>query len=203
MIHQKNSHFIRIVKFLFFFGLLSINGIAQTENEKPIKSGYLKLQLGLSISNHVVPQFFFEYQKDLGKNWQFGISYEQSIGDDHGNSEEYNFTYRTLSFNGYYKSKVLFERVFWTVGAGIGAVNFSYTKYRSGFGETDIKRFEPIFNVSMTLNVKITKSIYLVSSPLIFIPIPPNRVYISPINTDGGYFFSATLLPFGIKIKLR
>lgn len=140
---------------------------------------------------------FFEYQKDLKKkNWQYGISFEQKnhlydAATDHFNSLASNLS--LLSYNHYYKLKLYKDRVFWTSGLGVGIANVNW----DGNNKIGI-----VVNGSITLNVRITKRIYIETSPLLVL-LPFNRVYYSPMNvstyTDlyGGPFF-----PFGFKVKL-
>ncbi len=183
---------------LTLFGSLSYTiGYSQT-NEKIPKPAFLSFQTGAFVDGYNSFGFraFFEYQKDLKKNWEYGISFEQSVhlfraATDHYNSLSSNISF--LCYNHYYKLKLFKDRVFWTTGLGAGVANVNW----DGNNKIGI-----VFNGSVTLNVRITKRLYIETSPLLVL-LPFNRVYYSPINvstyTDlyGGPFF-----PIGFKVKL-
>ncbi len=173
------------------------HGYAQTIEKLP-KPAYLSFQSGAFVDgyNSFGVRAFFEYQKDLKKNWQYGISFEQKshlfrAATDHFNSLSSNLS--LLSYNHYYKLKLYKDRVFWTSGLGVGIANVNW----DGNNKIGI-----VFNGSVTLNVRITKRLYIETSPLIILP-PVNRFYYSPMNVStysdlyGGPFF-----PIGFKVKL-
>ncbi len=187
------------VKYLliFLFEFASTFGFAQTL-EKPRKTDYLTVQTGFIVDgyNSVGIRTFFEYQKDIKNNWQYGISYEHSrhfgffLTD-----QQYDLSSNLsqLSINGYYKLNLIKDRLFWTIGIGIGALHLNWE---------DKDSFGPTANASITLNIRITKRIYLESSPLIVF-FPFNRIYYSPMNIEHfDSFYAFTFFPFGIKIKL-
>ncbi len=183
---------------ILLLGLLYGTGFSQTDNEKSIKNDYLTFQTGFIVDgyNSLGVQTFFEYQKDLKNNWQFGISYEHSrhlgflITDQPYNL---NSDLRQLSLNGYYKLNLIKNRLFWTGGLGIGALHVNWNNNDS-FGVT--------INASLTLNIRITKRLYFESSPLIVV-MPFNRIYFSPMGIDHyDYFYALTFFPVGIKVRL-
>lgn len=159
---------------------------------------YLLFQTGLMIDgyNSMGVRTFFEYQKDIKGNWQYGISYENSrhltsAATDHLNELPTNLD--ILSINGYYKLNLLKDRLFWTAGVGFGGVH-AYWNDRDKFGL--------VANASITLNIRITKRIYFESSPLVVF-LPSNRLYLSSMNIDTfDGFYAFTFFPFGIKVKL-
>lgn len=179
------------------FLLGSMKGFSQTKEKQP-KSSYLSVQTGFMYDGYesLGARAFFEYQKDLKKNWQYGISFEQSIslfmgGTDNPNSFPTNLT--ILCYNHYYKLKIYKDRVFVTSGLGAGVLN-AYWK--------DNYKIGPTINASITLNVRLNKKIFLETSPLVLI-MPFHRVYYSTINT-GPFtnYYSITVFPIGLKIKL-
>lgn len=181
-----------------FLGLLCAKGFSQTDKETIIKYDYLIFQTGFIYDayNSLGVRTFFEYQKDLKNNWQYGISYEHSrhfgfLMTDH--LYDLNSNLSQLSLNGYYKLNLIKDRLFWTGGLGIGALHVNWDDNDS-FGAT--------INASLTLNIRITKRLYFETSPLIVL-IPFNRIYYSPMNIDHfNNFYAITFFPFGIKVKL-
>jgi len=187
-------------KYLLFvlFGLLRINGFAQTGENIVRKTDYLSFQTGFIVDgyNSLGIRTFFEYQKDLKKNWQLGISYEHSRHFGFFMTDQLydlDSDLSQISLNGYYKLNLIKDRLFWTGGLGIGVLHVNWDD-NDGFG--------PTINASLTLNVRLTKRIYLEASPLLAF-IPSNRVYYSPMNIDHfNDFYAFTFFPFGLKVKL-
>jgi hypothetical protein len=98
-----------------------------------------------------------------------------------------------LSINGYYKLNLFKDRLFWTGGLGIGALHVNWDDNDS-FGAT--------LNASLTLNIRVTKRIYVETSPLIVL-MPFSRIYYSPMNIDHfDNFYAFTFFPIGLKVKL-
>lgn len=190
---MHNKHLLTLLMVLLF-----INVYSQTNNEKPQAVDYLSVQTGLLLDRYysMGVRTFFEYQKDVKKNWQFGISYENTQHNgiyvtDQLDEIESNLS--LLSLNGYYKMNLIRNRLFWTVGFGFGAVHLNWD---------DNNRFGVAVNTSLTLNVRVTKRIYIETSPL-FLLFPANRVYFSTMSVLNYTDFSAyTLCPIGIKVKL-
>jgi len=187
-------------KYLLFvlFGLLRINGFTQTDENIIRKTDYLAFQTGFIVDgyNSLGIRTFFEYQKDLKKNWQFGISYEHSRHFGFFMTDQLydlDSDLSQISLNGYYKLNLIKDRLFWTGGIGIGALHVNWDD-NDGFG--------PTINASLTLNMRLTKRIYLEASPLLAF-LPSNRVYYSPMNIDHfNDFYAFTFFPFGLKVKL-
>jgi len=188
----------KIFLLLLLFGLLRINGFTQTDENIIRKTDYLAFQTGFIVDgyNSLGIRTFFEYQKDLKKNWQFGISYEHSRHFGFFMTDQLydlDSDLSQISLNGYYKLNLIKDRLFWTGGIGIGALHVNWDD-NDGFG--------PTINASLTLNVRLTKRIYLEASPLLAF-IPSNRVYYSPMNIDHfNDFYAFTFFPFGLKVKL-
>ncbi len=190
---------MRKIYLLFgLFGLLYINGFSQTDETENAKTDYLTFQSGFIVDgyNSLGIRTFFEYQKDLKKNWQFGISYEHSRHLGFFMTDQLydlNSNLSQLSINGYYKLNLIKDKLFWTGGIGVGALHVNWDDNDS-FGAT--------INASLTLNIRITKRLYFESSPL-FVLMPFNRIYYSPMNIDHfDNFYAFTFSPFGIKVKL-
>ena len=188
----------KIFLLLLLFGLLRINGFAQTDENIVRKTDYLSFQTGFIVDgyNSLGIRTFFEYQKDLKKNWQFGISYEHSRHFGFFMTDQLydlDSDLSQISLNGYYKLNLIKDRLFWTAGVGIGALHVNWDD-NDGFG--------PTINASLTLNMRLTKRIYLEASPLLAF-LPSNRVYYSPMNIDHfNDFYAFTFFPFGLKVKL-
>ena len=166
--------------------------------EKQPKPNYLSFQTGgmVDIYNSFGVRTFFEYQKDLKKNWQYGISYEHvrhlgRAATDHSDNLSSNLS--LLSFNYYYKFKLYKDRVFWTSGLGAGVVHLNWE---------DNDDFGPTVNASITLNIRVTKRFYIETSPLIVLA-PVNRFYYSPMNASSYKdFYAGTFFPIGFKVRL-
>lgn len=63
-------------------------------------------------------------------------------------------------------------------------------------------RFGVTANASLTLNIRVTKRIYLETSPLVVL-LPLNRVYYSRMDIESfNNFYAFTFFPFGVKVKL-
>ncbi len=193
---DKNDMIIKN-SFFLFLGLLCANAFSQTRSDT-INTDYLTVQTGFIVDgyNSVGIRTFFEYQKDLRKNWQYGISYENSRYFGFFKTDQLydlNSNLSQLSVNGYYKLNLIKNRLYWTGGFGVGALHVNWDD-KDSFGTT--------INASLTLNIRITKRLYLESSPLIVF-MPFNRVYYSPMNIDQfDNFYAFTFFPFGIKVKL-
>ena len=183
--------------FLCTLIFLSICGFSQ-EDGNTFKPGFLAFQSGFIIDgyNSLGIRTFFEYQKDIKKNLQYGISYEHSRHFGFARTDQMydlDSDLSLLSINGYYKLNVIKDRLFWTAGLGIGALHVNWGG-NDGFGAT--------VNASLTLNIRILRRIYLESSPLLVL-LPCDRVYYSLVNIDHfDNFYAFTFFPFGIKVKL-
>ena len=183
---------------IFMAGFLAVNGLQAQTNENLRKPDYLTFQTGAIVDryNSLGIRTFFEYQKDLKGNWQYGISYEHSrhfgfFASDHPDAFETNLS--LLSLNGYYKINLIRDRLFWTAGLGVGGVH-AYWDDNDKIGTT--------INASVTLNIRLTKKIYFESSPFIVL-LPSNRIYFSTMNAENAdNFFALSLFPFGVKVKL-
>ena len=110
---------VKLILTLFFF---NINVYSQTKEILP-NPNYLAIQSGLMADGYNSMGFrtFFEYQKDVKKNWQYGISYEhvRHLGiaaTDHSDNLSSNLSLLILNY--YYKLKLYKDRVFWTSGLG-------------------------------------------------------------------------------------
>ncbi|MDD2197097.1 MAG: hypothetical protein PHE03_08810 [Bacteroidales bacterium] len=190
---MRTKYFIFLV-----LGLQFLNGFSQTDEVKTAKPAYLTFQTGFIVDgyNSIGIRTFFEYQKDLRENWQFGVSYEHSRHFGFFLTDQLydlNSNLSQLSLNGYYKLNLIRDRLFWTVGIGAGALHVNWDNNDS-FGAT--------INASLTLNIRVTKRIYFESSPLIALA-PFNRAYYSPMKIDHfNNFYAFTFFPFGLKVKL-
>lgn len=164
----------------------------------PATSDYLSFQSGFLLDGYNTTgiRTFFEYEKDLKGNWQYGISYEHSRHFFFAATDqlyELSSNLSLLSMNAYYKLNIIRERLFWTAGIGIGAVHLNWN-------EQD--RVGATVNASLSLNMRLSKRIYLECSPLIVL-IPVDRIYFSTMNADHfTNFYAMTFFPFGFKVKL-
>ncbi|MFD1552564.1 hypothetical protein DNU06_15660 [Putridiphycobacter roseus] len=83
--------------------------------------------------------------------------------------------------------------MFWTAGFGVGVLHVFWD---------EINKFGPTVNASLTLNFRISKRIYIETAPL-FVILPINRIYYSPIKTnDINHFYAVSAIPIGLKVKL-
>ena len=182
---------------VILFGILPLKSNSQNNIEFR-NTDYLAFQTGMTIDsyNSLALRTFFEYQKDLKGNWQYGISYEHSrhfasAATDH--LDELSTNLSLLSGNVYYKLNAIKDRIFWTTGIGLGVVHANWN---------DNDKIGGTINLSMTLNLKLSKRIYLETSPLIII-LPANRFYYSTMNAATyESFYAVNIFPFGLKIKL-
>ena len=166
--------------------------------EKINKPSYFSFQTGAMMDsyNSFGVRAFFEYQKDLKKNWQYGISLEQKIhlfraATDHPNSLATNLS--LISYNHYYKLKLYKDRVFWTCGLGAG-IGYVYFKDYHKVGVTA--------NASITLNIRVTKKLFIETSSLLVL-LPFNRGYYSPMNVSTyPNLWAGTFFPIGFKVRL-
>lgn len=182
--------------------IILISSLTFNSYSQPIenlrKPDYLVFQTGFIVDsyNSMGIRTYFEYQKDLLTNWQYGVSFEHSrhftsFATDIPDELVTNLT--LMSFNYYYKLNLVKEKLFWTTGFGVGAVH-------ANWGNSD--KIGPTVNVSLTLNIKLSKRIYFESSPLIVL-IPSYRFYYSPMNAENHKnFYALPFFPFGIKVKL-
>lgn len=183
---------------LFFLLFLSLLGLSQPNQENEQKAGYLSFQTGFIVDgyNSLGVRTFFEYQKDLKKNWQMGISYEHSRHFGFFMTDQLydlNSNLSQLSVNGYYKLNLVKDKLFFTSGLGVGALHVNWD---------DKDNFGVSVNASLTLNIRVTKRFYIEASPLVIL-FPFNRVYYSPMNIDHfDNFYAFTFFPFGFKVKL-
>lgn len=189
-----------MTKFYLLFlmaGICNLHGFAQTAEIEIPRADYLTFQTGLIQNgyNSLGIRTYFDYQKDLKKNWQWGISYEHDQHFGHLWSDVRNLETNVslLSLNGYYKLQLVRDKFFFTAGLGIGAAHVNWDN-QNDFGLTA--------NVSLTMNIRLSKRIYLESAPF-FVLLPSNRVYYSPMNVEEfSDFWAFTLFPIGIKVKL-
>jgi len=189
---MKKYELLIIVTILFSY----ITANAQVE--EPLRANYLSAETGLAATNFKVAAFryAFEYQKDINRNWQYGIAYErmQSMGDTwfllhHG--EQLKSSQSILSVNAYYKLFPKSKRVHLSPGLGVGIIHMNW-------GETNKVRLA--INASLTVNVRVSNRVYLQFSPAFVLG---NRAYFSPFKYAGfNYFFSYNVIPFGVKVRL-
>lgn len=177
-----------------FIALINTIAISQLEEDRP---DYLSIQTGFNINryNSFGIRTFFEYQKDLKNNWQFGISYEHTRHIGYLFTDLYGppTNLSQLNINGYYKFNLIKDRLFWTAGFGIGALHLNWD-------EQD--RLGATINASLTLNIRVSKRIYIETSPLIIL-FPTNRIYYTPLKLESfNHFLSAPVLPIGLKVKI-
>ena len=190
---------------IFIIGFLTVNMLRAQKTEHFRKLDYLSFQTGAIVDryNSLGIRTYFEYQKEVSGNLQYGISYEHSrhfafFATDHSdalptNSDALPTNLSLLSLNAYYKINLLKGRLFWLAGLGIGGVH-AYWNTKDKIGAT--------VNASFTLNLKLTKKLYFESSPFIVL-LPTNRMYFSTMNTEHyNDFFALSLFPFGLKVKL-
>ena len=178
--------------------LLTAQSIFAQDTSIKIKNHYLSIQSGGMVNgyNSIGLRTFLEYQKDLKGNWQYGISYENvrhlfRDATDHPNSLNSNFS--ALSLNSYYKINAIKNRLFWTIGLGLGVIHVNWDQQ---------DKVGICSNASLTLNFRISKKVYIETSPLVVL-LPVNRIYVSNIKVDnyqGLYAFTA--FPIGIKVKI-
>ncbi len=175
----------------------STHGYTQTiQAEKP-RADYLSFQTGFIQNgyNSLGIRTYFEYQKDIVKNWQWGISYEHSqhFGHIWSDVRDLDTDVSLLSVNGYYKLQLVKDKFFFTAGLGVGVVHVNWD-VNNDFGLTA--------NASLTMNIRLSKRIYLESAPFLVL-VPSNRVYYSPLNVEKfDNFVAFTLFPIGVKFKL-
>ena len=167
-------------------------------NDYFIKYNYLTFQTGFLVDNYNSLGFrmFFEYKKDQKYFWQYGISYENvrhftRFATDHPMELETNLN--LLCLNYYYKLFLYRERVFIEPGIGVGGVHVFWDDY---------DKFGVVVNASITLNVRVTKKIFIETSPL-FILTPSNRIYFSTMKVKNYHnFYAFSFFPFGLKFRL-
>jgi len=199
------------IKLLVLIFSICCSFIANSQSKSDTcKIDYLAFETGMVMDgyNSLGIRTFFEYQRDVRKNWQWAISYEHSrhlgfVATDQMYELETNLS--LLCANWYYKLNLLKNRIFWNIGLGVGIVHADWEQiYRSGT-YSDLEHHNSIgatVNASITLNIRITRRIYFESSPLILF-LPSDRVYYSPMNAGHfSSFYAYTFFPFGIKVKL-
>ncbi|HKJ42362.1 MAG TPA: hypothetical protein VKA27_09715 [Sunxiuqinia sp.] len=185
------------ISFLILLFAVSTNLYAQT-NEEISKADYLSVKTGFIVDryNSLGLTTYFEYQKDLKQNWQYGIAYEHSthlgfLATDQLYQLSSNLS--LLSLNGYYKLNAIKDKLFWEFGLGIGGAHVNWDN-NNAFGVT--------VNTSLTLNMKLSKRIYVEASPLIIL-LPADRVYFSTMDVDHfSSFYAFSFFPVGIKVKM-
>ncbi|MBC7450394.1 MAG: hypothetical protein H7259_02785 [Cytophagales bacterium] len=183
---------------LILIPFLFIENISAQIPEKPRRPDYLSLQTGFVIDgyNSMGIRTFFEYQKDLKNNWQYGISYEHTSHFGYFVTDRHNelpTNLSVLNVNAYYKLNAIKDRLFWTAGLGTGLLHINWD---------NSNKVSLCVNASLTLNIRITKKLYIETAP--FFPILPiNRCYFSTVNIEGyNNFFACAFFPIGIKVKL-
>lgn len=184
--------------FIFILFVFASSSLYSQTSDDVEKSDYLSFKSGFIIDryNSVGITTFFEYQKDLKGNWQYGVSYEHSTHFGFFATDQLYDLSSNLSLlclNGYYKLNAIKDKLFWSAGLGIGVAHVNWDN-NNAFGAT--------LNASLTLNFKLSKRIYFEASPLIFL-IPSDRVYFSAMNVGHfNDFYALSFFPFGIKVKL-
>ncbi len=192
---------IKLILTLFFVTVF-VDGFSQTTDTIVPKQQYLSFQPSFTLDgfNSFGVRIFLEYTKDLKNNWQWGLSYDHTtpLFDAATATRTLEANYSNLSLNGYYKLNVFKDRVFYTGGLGIGVTHFSWTR----FGSSSAHAFTPTINASLSLGIRVSKRIIIETSPLLVL-LPSNRVYYSPVNVEEfPDFYSFTIFPLGIKVKL-
>ena len=186
----------RLILAFAFFSLTQFEVYAQSESIR--KPDYLAVQTGLTLDkyNSLGIRAFFEYQKEFRNKLQYGISFEQCAHFGRGATDqrdELSTSLSLMSFNCYYRLNLIKDRIFWNSGLGVGGVHVNWE---------DHDKVGLTVNLSSTLNIKMTKRIYMETSPLSIL-IPSNRLYFSTMDVvNYTDFYAFTLLPIGIKVKL-
>jgi len=176
---------------------MSFSELFSQEGQPSRKPDYLSFQSGFILDSYasVGIRYYFEYQKEIKSNWNYGISLENSHHlmklPDIKDALPTNLN--ILSFNGYYKINLIKDKVFWNAGAGIGVVHVFFN---------DTNKLGYALNASLTLNILLTKRLALETSPL-FILLPTSRAYYSTMNMQNyNDFFALSFLSIGIKTRL-
>lgn len=188
---------MKLTALLFLLALISANKSLGQEIIKQPKPAYLSVQSGVTFStlNSIGTRLFFEYQKDLKGNWQYGIAYDNSrfLFRAATDTRTVKLNLSSMSGNVYYKINAFKDRLFWTAGMGVGVMHVFWD-------END--KVGPSANASLTLNVRVSKRIYIETSPLIILA-PVNRVYYATFqDVERQHLLTLVLFPLGVKIKL-
>lgn len=185
------------LRVIILFCIITVNGFAQSSFRRS-NIDFLSFETGLTVDayNSLNARMAFEYQKQLSPKWLYGISYEHTSHYDYAfRDKDYELptNFSLLSLNGYYRINLTKRLLFLTAGAGVGLVHLNWLK-NDKVGLTA--------NASLTLNIKLTERVYIITSPLLVLT-PSNRIYVSPIKIKNfSSFYTYSAFPLGIKVQL-
>jgi len=210
-INQKNYRSTkkpRIVSvILLLLLLLQVNtvfGQEETQIEVPVaKAEYFRFFTGFALGPimtirckfdiyNIGMRIFGEYQRELSKNWFYGISFDGMIPAT-GNLVP---LLKNVSVSAYFRWPIIRERLFLLPGLGLGC-NFIFI-------EDEPLRLWPTTTVNISMLLQVSPNAFLEFSPLLIYPtrmnFPLGFRWFDP--HPHNIAFAVSILSIGFKIKL-
>jgi hypothetical protein len=182
---------------LIIITLNNISVFAQQSTEFT-RYSLLRVETGLIADsyNSVGPRLKIEVQRIMSQRWIYGIAFDSKWHMGHyltDQTVDLPPNSNTLSGSIYYCILPNTKVFSWQIGAGFGGTHLYWD---------DTNRWGLTITTNMTANIRISKNVYLVASPLIVL-FPVSEFNYSFIKKDKSTGYSAvSVLPFGVKIKL-
>lgn len=183
---------------LLIIKLLSINYSYAQQSGEFIPYNLLRVETGMLADsyNSVGPKLKIEVQHSISERLIYGIAFDSKWHLGHFRTDQaidLPPNLNTLSGNVYYCIMPNTKNFSWQIGAGFGGTHLYWD---------DTHRWGFTITTSMTANIRISKKVFLVASPLIVL-IPVSEFNYSFIKKDSSAGYkTVSVLPFGVKIKL-
>lgn len=177
---------------------LSLHSTYAQEAAEFTSYNLLRVETGLigDSYNSVGPKLKIEVQHILSERWIYGIAFDSKWHFGHYLTDQtidLPPNSNTLSGNIYYCILPNTKKFSWQIGSGFGGTHLYWD---------DTHRWGVTITTSITANIRISKNVYLVASPLIVL-FPVSEFNYSFIKKDKSTGYSAvSVLPIGVKIKL-
>lgn len=186
------------VAIILIISIVSFDSTYAQASAEFTRYNLLRVETGLigDSYNSVGPKLKIEVQHVLSERWMYGIAFDSKWHLGHYLTDQIIDlppNSNTLNGNIYFCIIPNTKNFSWQIGAGFGGTHLYWDdSHRWGFTIT----------TSMTANIRVSKKVYLVASPLIVL-IPVSEFNYSFIKKDSSTGYkTASVLPFGVKIKL-
>ncbi|MGL4629973.1 MAG: hypothetical protein ACRCVT_02110 [Leadbetterella sp.] len=183
-----------VSSFLFFIILLSNQAKCQIDSLH--KNRFLNIQTGIGFDNFNSAgiRFRLEYSKQLKKKLYYGTLFEMKK-NQYRHTTDYYPIYPANTFilaeKIGYRFELWRDRIAWNVGLAAGVAYLQWPKHNL---------LRPIAVADATLNIRITKKLYLETAPLIII-LPVSTFYFSFIGYKEYDNYGGISVPIGLRYK--
>ncbi len=189
---------------LIIIAVLSLAFNAKGQNDTLQKIRFLNFQTGFIGDNYNSAgiRFKTEYSKQINRNWYLGTLFEMKLHQfqhTQYDTDEFINLKPDIPANTFivaerlgYRFELWNERISWNFGLAVGV---SYLHWHED------NLLMPIFLADISLNIRLTKRLYIETAPLIIFP-PISTFYYSFRNYDDySDYYGINMFPIGLRYK--